>query len=70
MIQAERPHSFAFRTEATAERGRGRSMRATYRHSYDIRSHENGCVVTYTFTEESAQGGFLRLRLPVIGGFM
>lgn len=45
-------------------------MRASYRHSYQIRPHVGGCVVTYTFTEESTQGGFLRLRLPVISGFM
>lgn len=70
VTRAERPHSFVFRTEATAERGRARPMCATYRHSYDIRPHENGSVVTYTFTEESTQGGFLRLRLPVIGGLM
>jgi Polyketide cyclase / dehydrase and lipid transport len=58
---AERPNIFEFVTTATA-----RSMKATYRHRYEIAATPEGSKVSYSMTQLAISNPLLRLGLPVV----
>lgn len=62
---AERPLTFEFVTHATVH-GSRRSMKATYRHRYEIAAAPGGSEVSYSFTQQDVLNPFLRLALPVV----
>jgi len=65
VTMAVRPVSFEFVTHATVHRSK-LSMRATYRHWYEIAATPGGSDVSYTLTQLDVLNPFLRLALPVV----
>jgi hypothetical protein len=65
VTRAVRPFSFEFVTHATVHRSK-LSMRATYRHRYEIAAAPGGSDVSYTLTQLDVLNPFLRLALPVV----
>lgn len=66
---AVRPSTFEFVTYATVP-GRGRAMKATYTHRYEISAAAGGSDVRYTLTQLDAQDPMLRMGLPVVRTMM
>jgi hypothetical protein len=62
---AERPSTFEFITTATAQ-GARRTMKATYRHRYEIAAVPGGSKVSYTMTQLTMYNPWPRLGLPVV----
>jgi hypothetical protein len=62
---AARPLTFEFVTHASVP-GARRSMKATYRHRYEIALAPGGSEVSYVLTQVEVVDPFLRLALPVV----
>jgi hypothetical protein len=57
---------FAFTTNATVPSGGSGGMQAEFTNRYELTPLDQGCRVTYTFTQESVSHPMLRLSLPVV----